>query len=141
MNSGDKAGLLSKANEITRNTLMETLGIRFTDVGEDYAEATMEVGPHVHQPAGILHGGASVALAESLGSSASHLLVNDPSKQVVGLEINANHIRAIRQGTVTARAELVHGGRRTHVWDIRIRNEEGKLICICRLTNIIVDAS
>ena len=136
----DKRELLSRANEITRNTLMETLGIRFTDMGSDFAEATMEVGPKVHQPAGILHGGASVALAESLGSSASHILLSDPKKQVVGLEINANHIRAIREGTVTARAELVHGGRRTHVWDIRIRDEAGKLVCICRLTNIIVDA-
>ncbi len=136
----NKQDILAKANELNRNTMMETLGIRFTDIGDDFAEATMEVGPRVHQPAGILHGGASVALAESLGSSASYMLVNDPKKNVVGLEINANHIRSIRKGTVTARAELIHGGRRTHVWDIRIRDEAKKLICICRLTNIIIDA-
>ena len=132
--------ILAKANEMSPNTMMETLGIRFTDVGENFAEATMEVGSRVHQPAGILHGGASVALAESLGSMASYLLINDPKKHVVGLDINANHIRSISKGTVTARAELLHGGRRTHVWDIRIRDEEKRLICICRLTMIIVDA-
>lgn len=120
------------------NTLMEHLGIKFTDVGKDYLVATMPVDARHHQPFGILHGGASVALAESVGSAASGMILGDGDKVPVGLEINANHVRPVRSGLITAKATLVHGGRSSHIWDIRITNEEDKLVCISRITMAII---
>jgi len=117
---------------------METLGIEFTDFGDDFVEATMPVNSRVHQPAGLLHGGATAALAESLGSCGSFIMMGDEAAGVVGIEINANHIRSIKEGTVRARGTLVHKGRKTHVWDIRVTDENGKLISVCRLTNMIL---
>jgi len=117
---------------------METLDIQFTDWSEGYLEATMPVTPKVHQPAGLLHGGASMALAESIGSCGSAMIVGSAGN-IVGLEINANHIRSMREGLVTAKATLLHGGRKTHVWEIRIENEEGKPVSICRMTNMILE--
>jgi uncharacterized protein (TIGR00369 family) len=134
----DKTTTLKRANEINKNTLMETLGIVFTDFGDDFVEATMPVNPRVHQPAGLLHGGATAALAESLGSLGSFIMVGDEAAGVVGIEINANHIRSIREGLVTARGTLLHKGRKTHVWDIKVTDEEGRLISVCRLTNMIL---
>lgn len=117
---------------------METLGIVYTDFGEDFVEATMPVNSRVHQPAGLLHGGATAALAESLGSLGSFILVGDSAAGVVGIEINANHIRSVKEGIVTARGKLLHKGRKTHVWDIRVTDEADRLISVCRLTNMIL---
>lgn len=126
-------------NSFLPNTLMEHLGITFTEVGSDYVCATMPVDRRTHQPYGLLHGGASAALAESVGSAASTLLVNPETHYPVGIEVNANHIRAERSGIVTAKATIVHAGRSSHVWDIRITNADGKLVSICRLTNAIME--
>jgi len=117
---------------------METLGIEFTDFGDDFVEATMPVNSSVHQPAGLLHGGATAALAESLGSLGSFIMVGDEAAGVVGIEINANHLRSIKEGLVTARGTLLHKGRKTHVWDIRVTDQDDRLISVCRLTNMIL---
>ncbi len=127
-------------NTLSRNTLIEHLGIVFTAAGEDWISATMPVDEHTRQPYGILHGGASVVLAETLGSSAGNLCVDTTSEVCVGLEINANHIRAVRAGTVTGTARAVHVGRSTQVWDIRIEDAAGKLVCTSRLTLAVVPA-
>ncbi len=118
---------------------METLNIEFTDFGNDFVVATMPVNSKVHQPAGLLHGGANCALAESVGSLGSFMILNDSQAGVVGIEINANHIKSIKSGTVTARGELIHKGRSTHIWEIKIRDESGKLLSTCRLTNLILE--
>ena len=115
-------------------TMGEHLGIQFTALEADYLEATMPVDKRTVQPYGLLHGGASVALAETVGSVASALVVDHEKYLCVGLDINANHIRSVRQGIVTARATPLHIGSTTHVWDIRITDEKGKLVCISRLT-------
>jgi 1,4-dihydroxy-2-naphthoyl-CoA hydrolase len=133
----EKEKALALLNASCKNTLMETLQIKYTDLGDNWVEATMPVTPKVHQPMGLLHGGATVALAESLGSASSHLFI-DPSKQaVVGLEINANHLKSIKEGIVTARATILHKGRSTHLWDIKVTDQQGNLISVCRLTNMI----
>ncbi len=122
-------------------TLGGTLGITITAVGPRTLTARMPVGPPVHQPLGLLHGGASVALAETVGSLAGWRALPDPTKQAcVGLEINANHLRSVRDGHVVAHAEALHVGRRTQVWQIRIEHEEtGALVCISRLTLAVID--
>lgn len=123
------------------DTITKHLGIEFTEAGEGYLIARMPVDGRTHQPFGILHGGASVVLAESLGSVASWMLLDDPTKQrAVGLEINANHLRAVRSGWVYGRCTPIHTGRTTHVWDIRITDEQSKLVCISRLTVAIIPA-
>ncbi|MDX5517212.1 hotdog fold thioesterase [Stenotrophomonas sp. RG-453] len=127
-------------NTLSRNTLIEHLGIVFTAAGEDWISATMPVDERTRQPYGILHGGASVVLAETLGSSAGNLCVDTTREVCVGLEINANHIRAVRAGTVTSTARAVHVGRSTQVWDIRIEDAAGKLVCTSRLTLAVVPA-
>ncbi len=123
---------------IVPNTLMETLEIKYTDVGDDFLVATMPVNPRVHQPMGLLHGGATVALAESVGSTASHLFVDNEKYEVRGIEISANHIRSKKEGLVTATARILHKGKRTHLWQIRIEDEENRLISLCKLTNIVL---
>jgi 1,4-dihydroxy-2-naphthoyl-CoA hydrolase len=129
---------LERLNAWSENTLMQVLGIRFTAIGEDWLAGTMPVDARTHQPFGLLHGGASVALAETLGSSAA-LLTLDPAQEVaVGLDINANHVRGVRSGIVTGTARALHLGRSTQVWEIRIENEEGALVCISRLTMAVV---
>lgn len=120
---------------------METLKIRYTDIGEDYVVAEMPVTSTVYQPMGLLHGGANMALAESVGSLGSFVIINDPTVGVVGLEINGNHIKSTKSGMVTARGELVHKGRSTHVWEIKIRNEANELLSVCRMTNMIIRKS
>jgi 1,4-dihydroxy-2-naphthoyl-CoA hydrolase len=123
----------------SRNTLAERIGIRVTEVGPDYLRATMPVNAYTHQPMGILHGGASVALAETVGSLAANLCV-DPDKYVcLGQEINANHLRPASSGTVTATARPFHIGSRSQVWSIEIRDEHDKLVCISRLTMAVVE--
>ena len=133
----DKTSLLQKANAFSKGNMLETLGIVFTDSDENSIEATMPVNPKVHQPFGLLHGGATAALAESLGSSGSAMLL-DSDVDVVGIEINANHLRSVKSGIVTAKGELLHKGRKVHVWDIKVTDEKGKLISVCRLTNMIL---
>ena len=124
------------------NSIAEHLGIEFTEVGADYIIARMPVDHRTHQPFGILHGGASVVLAETLGSIASYLCLKESSqKNAVGLEINANHLRPVKEGFVYGKVTPIHIGRSTHIWDIKITNEENKLVCISRLTVAIVDAN
>ena len=131
---------LDRLNGASTNTLMAVLGIRFTAFGDDWLRGSMPVDARTHQPFGLLHGGASVALAETLGSSAA-LLTLDPAQELaVGLEINANHVRGVRSGTVTGTARMLHLGRSTQLWEIRIENEDGALVCISRLTMAVVPA-
>ncbi|WP_036137972.1 hotdog fold thioesterase [Luteibacter sp. 9135] len=131
---------LDRLNGWSRGTMMETLDIRFIGSGDDWLRGTMPVDHRTQQPFGLLHGGASVVLAETLGSSAA-LLTLDVEKQVaVGLDINANHIRGVRGGLVTGTARAAHLGRTTQVWEIRIEDEEGKLVCLSRLTMAVVAA-
>lgn len=126
-------------NSFNKNNLAQTLGIEFTEIGADYIIARMPVDARTHQPAGLLHGGASVALAETLGSVAGVLCLEDVSKQqIVGLEINANHMRGVRSGFVYGRVSALHVGRTTQVWEIKITSEEGKLVCVSRLTVSVI---
>ena len=122
----------------TENNLVKHLGIEFSAFGDDYLEAIMPVDHRTHQPFGLLHGGASVVLAESLGSLAGFLCLEDMGNAVVGQEINANHIRGVKSGTVTGRATPIHLGRQSQVWSIEIRNEDDKLVAISRLTLAVV---
>lgn len=131
---------LDELNRLSRGTLIEHLGIVFTGAGEDWLQATMPVDERTRQPYGLLHGGASVVLAETLGSSAGNLCVDTASQVCVGLVINANHLRAARTGVVTGTARALHVGRTTQVWEIRIENEAGKPVCISRLTLAVVPA-
>lgn len=133
-----KKQILEKLNEFTPKTLMETLEITYTDVGEDFVEASMPVNSKVHQPMGLLHGGAIVALAESVGSAASFIFVNPAETDVRGVEIAANHIKSKREGTVRAIAKIIHKGRTTHLWQIKVVDEQDNLISLCKLTNIIL---
>lgn len=129
---------LEELNKWSKNTILEVLGIKITGISEDYLEATMPVDSRTHQPYGILHGGASVVLAETLGSIGSILLVDPTKFRCVGLDINANHIKAVRGGIVIGRAMPIHAGRSTQVWQIEIKTEEGELVCISRLTMAVV---
>jgi 1,4-dihydroxy-2-naphthoyl-CoA hydrolase len=125
--------------EMSKNSMGDHLGIEFLEKGDDFLRARMPVDHRTKQPFGLLHGGASVALAETLGSIASVLCLDDPMKQkAVGLEINANHLRSVTDGWVYGTARPIHVGRRTHVWDIQITDENQKLVCISRLTVAIV---
>jgi len=125
-------------NAMQPDSILEVLGIQFTELGEDRIEATMPVDHRTVQPLGLLHGGASVVLAESLGSVASLLCIDSNRFYCVGLDVNANHIRAVREGRVTGRVTPIHIGRSTHVWEIRIRDEQDRLVCISRLTMAIL---
>jgi 1,4-dihydroxy-2-naphthoyl-CoA hydrolase len=131
---------LEHINAWRTGTLLESLGIRVTAVGEDWLRGTMPVDPRTHQPYGLLHGGASVALAETLGSIAAMLTLDASRERAVGLDINANHVRGVREGTVTGTARPLHLGRSTQVWEIRIENEAGQLVCMSRLTMAVVPA-
>lgn len=136
--SFDKEKMIHFCNEWSKNTLMQTLEIEFIDAGEDFLIATMPVNSRVHQPMGLLHGGASVALAESVGSAASIMFVNPEKSEVRGIEISANHLRAKKEGIVTGTARIIHKGRSIHLWEIKIVDEQGKLISLCKLTNMIL---
>ncbi|MDE5420299.1 hotdog fold thioesterase [Labilibaculum sp. DW002] len=125
-------------NKMCEDTLMEHLGIVYTEVGEDYLVAEMPVTSKHYQPMRILHGGASLALAESVGSALSVIKTDLTKYDVKGMEINANHIRSIRQGTVTAKARFIHKGSMTHVVEVNVMNEQEKLISVCRITNVIL---
>ncbi|MCA1762392.1 MAG: PaaI family thioesterase [Cryomorphaceae bacterium] len=134
----NKSEILERANSMNKNTLMETLNIEYTDIGSDFVKAKMPVTPKVHQPAGLLHGGANAALAESVGSLGSFVILNDPKIGVVGIEVNANHIKSIKSGYVYAEGSLLHAGKSTHVWEIKIKDGDGNLLSVCRLTNMII---
>ncbi|WAH57131.1 hotdog fold thioesterase [Pseudomonas silvicola] len=129
---------LAQFNEAQKNTIGEVLDIRFEAVDAESLTASMAVDHRTHQPYGLLHGGASVVLAETLGSMASYLCIDPSTHYCVGLEVNANHVRGVRSGRVTGVARAVHIGRTTHVWDIRLSDERGKLNCISRLTVAVV---
>jgi 1,4-dihydroxy-2-naphthoyl-CoA hydrolase len=129
---------LESLNSTAKNTIEEQLGIHFTEVGDNYIKASMPVDHRTHQPFGILHGGASVVLAESLGSRASYLCLRSDDHLAVGVEINANHLRSISEGEVTGLVKPIHIGKQLHVWEIKIFNSQEKLVCISRLTVAIV---
>ncbi len=129
---------LDRINASSRDTLVEHLGIRVTEVGDDWLRGTMPVDRRTHQPFGLLHGGASVALAETLGSMAANMVLDPSREMAVGLDINANHVRAVTTGVVTGTARILHRGRTTQVWEIRIEDEQQRLVCISRLTMAVV---
>ena len=129
---------LERLNGWNANSMVDLLGIRIVEVGEDYLRGTMPVDARTKQPFGLLHGGASVTLAETLGSLGGTMCVDASREMAVGLDINANHVRAKTEGIVTGTARPLHVGRNTQVWEIRIEDERGKLVCISRLTLAIV---
>lgn len=133
-----KKKILESCAQYSKNTLMETLSIEYIDVGEGFLKAKMPVNSKVHQPMGLLHGGASVALAESVGSAASMLFANPETEEIRGIEISANHLKSKREGEVFATAKIVHKGKTLHLWEIRIEDEEENLISLCKLTNIVM---
>lgn len=135
--SFDKEKALALMNGVVKGTLMETLNIEFIDAGEDFLTAKMPVDSRVYQPMGILHGGATVALAETVGSAASRMIIRDGAI-IKGIEINANHLKSVSTGYVFATAKVIHQGRTTHLWEIRVVNDQGQLISICKLTNIVL---
>lgn len=130
--------LLQEIIHLGKGTMGEHIGLVFTEVGPDYIKGTMPVDARTRQPYGLLHGGASCVLAETLGSVASALVIDQEKFICVGLEINANHIRGVREGIVTGIAKPLHIGASTHVWDIRIHDEREKLVCVSRLTVAIL---
>ncbi len=132
--TNDNALTHHTAEENKGSTILGQLGIEFTERGDKHLAATMPVDHRTRQPMGILHGGASVVLAETLGSSAASMCLDLSKEYCVGLDINANHIRAIRSGTVTGVARPIHIGRSTHVWEIKIVDEEQRMVCISRIT-------
>ncbi|MDI9364965.1 MAG: hotdog fold thioesterase [Flavobacterium sp.] len=137
----NRAVTLVDIAHLGKNTLSEHLGMQFSEIGPNYLKATMPVDKRTHQPYGLLHGGASVALAETVGSVASALVINHKTTMCVGLEINANHLRGVKDGIVTATATPLHLGGSTHVWDIKIHDEKEHLICVSRLTVAILKRS
>lgn len=133
---------IPRLDDVTANhtgLLAPHLGIRFTEIGDDFLRATMPVAPHTHQPMGYLHGGASLALAETVGSVAANLVVDRSRQRCLGQEINANHLRPVSDGLVTGTARPFHIGARSHVWSIEIRDPEERLVCVSRLTMAVVD--
>ena len=131
---------VDRLNALSRGTAMEPLGIVFSEIGHDFVRGTMPVDERTRQPYGLLHGGASVLLAETLGSTAGGMCV-DEGEGVVGIEINANHLRGVREGEVTGTARPLHVGRSTQVWEIRIEDPRGRLACISRLTLAVIARS
>jgi len=130
---------VNELNAHNQNTSITNLGIEIIEVGEDFIRGTMPVDHRTLQPYGLLHGGSSAMLAETLASVAANMCVEKEGQQAVGLELNCNHIRGVTQGMVTGTARPVHVGRKTQVWDIRIEDERGKLCCVSRLTLAVID--
>jgi 1,4-dihydroxy-2-naphthoyl-CoA hydrolase len=130
---------IGELNKLSPNTIAEQLGIEFTETGKDFISGKMPVDRRTHQPMGLLHGGASVVLAETLGSVGSLLCIDMDKQTCVGLEINANHVKGVREGYVYGKASLLHAGRKTHIWDIKITNEQNELVCVSRLTVAVLD--
>jgi len=129
--------VLLALNKMNKDTLMETLQIEFTEVGEDYLIAKMPVSPKVHQPYGLLHGGASIALAESVGSSFSALSIDNEKFKVLGMQMSANHLKSMKEGDVFAKATFLKKGKQTHLVQIILEDQEKNIISICNLTNFI----
>ncbi|RAR70015.1 hotdog fold thioesterase [Flavobacterium aciduliphilum] len=136
--SVEREKMIQLCNDWSKNTLMETLQIEFVDAGDDFLIATMPVNSRVHQPMGLLHGGASVALAESVGSAASLMFINPEKQEVRGIEISANHVKSKKEGMVKATAKILHKGASIHLWEIRIVDEHEKLVSLCKLTNMVL---
>ncbi len=131
-----KKEILEKCNSYSKNTLMETLDIRFVDVSEDYLKAQMPVNSKVHQPDGILHGGATLALVETVGSLAAFVFIDLDKFFVRGLEISANHLKSVKSGFVYATASAIHKGRTTQLWQIKVEDDKGNLISLAKFTTI-----
>ncbi len=136
----EKEEILRQCNAMCKNTLMETLGIEFIDFDENSLTARMPVTSKVHQPDGVLHGGASVALAESVGSAGAFLFLNTENIAVRGIEISANHVKSVKDGFVEAVATIIHKGRTTQLWQIKILNSEKELVSLVKLTTITIPA-
>ncbi|RKQ42782.1 1,4-dihydroxy-2-naphthoyl-CoA hydrolase [Roseivirga pacifica] len=134
-----KEATVEAINAMGKNTLTEHIGIEITEVGNDYLVGKMPVDHRTHQPMGLLHGGASVVLAETLGSIAATLTLDLSKQYAVGLEINANHIKGVREGFVYGKASPIHVGKKTQVWEIRMTNQEGQITCISRITMAVID--
>ena len=130
---------LAMLTSMSAKTMVEHIGIEFTNIGEDFIEARMPVDHRTHQPLGLLHGGASVVLAETLGSVAATCCVDMSKQYCVGLDINANHIKSVREGFVIGIAKPIHVGKKTQVWEIRITNDQQELVCISRITMAVID--
>lgn len=136
-----KEEILAHANSVCKNTLMETLNIEIIDVGDDFLIAKMPVNTRVYQPEGVLHGGATVALAESVGSFAAHIFLNTSDFFIRGIEISANHLKSVREGFVYAKATFIHKGKTTQLFDIRITDDDNNLVSVCKLTTIALPKS
>ena len=134
----DNSFLLKKINDRNQGTLMQTLGIEFTDIGEDYLVALMPVSPEVHQPDGVLHGGATAALAETVGSSAAAVFCLPKNHMLRGIDVSAKHVRGVRSGFVHAKAIATHKGKTMQVWSIEITDDENRLVSKCSLTTLIL---
>ncbi|MFI1773538.1 PaaI family thioesterase [Thalassobellus citreus] len=131
-----KEAILEQANKVSKNTLMETLNIEMVDYGDDFLVARMPVNSRVYQPDGVLHGGATAALAESVGSFASHIFIDTEKFFVRGIEITANHLKSVKEGFIYAKATFIHKGRTTQLLDIRVTDEADNLISVCKLSTI-----
>lgn len=129
---------LEQVRKLEHGNILEHLNIEVVEIGDDFVRGKMPVDHRTHQPFGILHGGASVVLAESLGSIASNLVVDSGKYYAVGMEVNANHLRPVSDGCVYGTARAVHIGRKSHVWSIEITNDEGRIVCMSRLTMMVV---
>jgi 1,4-dihydroxy-2-naphthoyl-CoA hydrolase len=129
--------MIKKLNDLCQGTFISFLGIEFLDYGRDFVEARMPVDNKL-QPMGLLHGGASLALAETIASGGSYLLVDPEKYEVLGLQVSGNHLSSVSDGTLYARAEIIHQGKSTHVWDVKIKGDNGKLISVTRVTMMIV---
>ena len=130
---------LQNVRKLEKGNILEHLEIELVEIGDDFVRGKMPVDHRTHQPLGILHGGASVVLAESLGSIASNLVVDSTKQYAVGMEVNANHLRPVSKGYVHGTAKAIHIGRKSHVWSIEITNDEGKMVCMSRLTMMVVE--
>ncbi|NCO18717.1 MAG: hotdog fold thioesterase [Gammaproteobacteria bacterium] len=135
----NQSTVLDRLNASSQDTLMEALGILYSAAGDEFLEATMPVESRHHQPMGILHGGATAALAESVASAASAIQLGHSGRVPVGLELSINHIRSVREGLLTARAEPIHLGRSTQLWQIRIRDQQDRLIALAKLSVMVLD--
>jgi len=129
--------MINKLNDICRGTFLSFLGIEFLDYGDDFIEARMPIDDKL-QPMGLLHGGASLALAETIASGGSYLLIDPEKYDVVGLQVSSNHLSPVSEGYIFARAEIIHKGKKTHVWDINITSDNGKLISVSRVTMMVI---
>ncbi|WP_375240982.1 PaaI family thioesterase [Polaribacter sp.] len=135
----DKTSILKSFNERSKNTLMETLDIEYVAVGDDFLTAKMPVNSNVHQPYGQLHGGATAALAESVGSAASNFFIDNKTQFINGIQLSINHVKSKREGMVYATAKNIHKGKTTHLWEVKIVDENDALISVAKMTNIVLD--